>query len=77
MELTRLKGNTLKLYLTLVTQADERRLCLLSHRALSQIAELARDTTTRALDQLEQHRLIAPQEKGWQVGIAPLGSVRK
>jgi hypothetical protein len=72
MELTRLKGNTLKLYLTLVAQADEQCLCLRSHRALSQMAELARDTTTRALQQLEQHRLIVPQDKGWQVDVAPL-----
>ena len=72
MRLTDLDGNTLKVYLTMVAHRDRQDGCAQSGRTLSRLAGLARNTTSRALEQLEERGLISPQDSGWVVRIAPL-----
>jgi len=72
MKLTRLKGNTLKVYLTLVEERESGDRCSLSQRMLSRKIRLSRNTVRTALTQLESRGLIVPQTQGWWVRTEPL-----
>ena len=72
MKLTRLKGNTLKVYLTLVDERESGDQCSLSQRMLSRKIRLSRHTVREALTQLESRGLIVPQAQGWWVRTEPL-----
>ena len=72
MKLTRLKGNTLKVYLTLIDERESGDQCSLSQRTLSRQIRLSRNTVRAALTQLESRGLIVPQAPGWWVRTEPL-----
>ena len=72
MKLTRLKGNTLKVYLTLIDERESGDRCPLSQRTLSRKIRLSRHTVRTALTQLESRGLIVPQAQGWWVRTEPL-----
>ena len=72
MELMKLSGNTLKVYLALVAMREAGDRCLLSQRALSRRIHLSRDTVSHAFHQLVQQGLIVPQTPGWWVRTEPL-----
>ena len=70
--MTRLKGNTLKVYLTLIDERESGDRCPLSQRMLSRKIRLSRHTVRTALTQLESRGLIVPQAQGWWVRTEPL-----
>ena len=72
MMLTRLKGNTLKVYLALVEERGTGDRCPLSQRALSCKSRLSRNTVHAALMQLQSRGLIVAQAQGWWVRTEPL-----
>jgi DNA-binding FadR family transcriptional regulator len=72
MKLTRLKGNTLRVYLVLVEERQAGDQCPLSQRALSRQVRLSRNTVRAALTHLESRGLIVPQRQGWWVRTEPL-----
>jgi hypothetical protein len=72
MKLTRLKGNTLKVYLTLVEERGVGDRCPLSPQMLLRKTHLSRNGVRTALSQLESRGLIVPQAQGWWVRTEPL-----